>query len=108
MAHFDACTCCGYSATGEPFGACSATATVQQQGAFRRLSLPRVIHESSRLLNSVLRFKRFEGWIKEYCNFLIMLASVVQVQTCLEVFNLTCFSSSYTPDKREGMLVEPL
>ena len=32
-ADFGACPCCGYSAAGEPFGACPAVATVQQQGS---------------------------------------------------------------------------
>jgi len=53
-ADFDACPCCGYSAAGEPFGACPCrgySATAREP--FRRLPLPRIQRESSRLLYAI-------------------------------------------------------
>ena len=50
-ADFNACPYCGYSAAGEPFGACPCRDCSAAAGEpFRRLSLPRVQRESSRLL----------------------------------------------------------
>ena len=50
-ADFDACPCYGYSAAGEPFGICPCSGYSTAAGEpFRRLPLPYVQRESSRLL----------------------------------------------------------